>query len=104
MAERRQGMDEVNQRLTVLETIAKTELGEPGGKDGRLHTDISEVRVIVDRIDETLRGSNGAGLGERVRKLERNQTFIITGLGVAMTAAGRVAFEWVKAKLTGGQL
>ncbi len=104
MAERRQGMDEVNQRLTVLETIAKTELGEPGGKEGRLHTELSEMRQVVDRIDGTLRGNGAVGIGEKVRRLERNQKFIITGLGVAMTAAARVGFEWVRAKMTGGQL
>lgn len=91
-------MDEVNSRLTRLETIAESELGE----DGRLHKDIEAVHGVVERIDKTLRGDNGAGLGESVRRLERNQTFIITGLGAALAAAGHVAFEWAKAKIVGG--
>jgi hypothetical protein len=98
MNERRQGMDEVNQRLTRLETIASSELGEPG-KDGRLHRDITAVREVVDRIDATLSGSNGVGLGEKIRKLERNQAMIITGLGAALVAAARVAWEWARGRL-----
>ncbi len=33
MTERRQGVDELNQRLTRLETIATSELDEPGEGD-----------------------------------------------------------------------
>ena len=97
MKERRQGMDEFTSRLTRLETIAEAELGQ----DGRLHEDIAAVHKVVNQIDSTLRGDNGAGLGERIRKLERNQTFIITGLGAALAAAGRVGFEWLRTKLGG---
>ena len=103
MVERRQGMNELNQRLTRLETIALAELGEPG-QDGRLHRQIGDMRQVVDRIDGTLRGNGDAGIGEKVRRLERNQKFIITGLGVALSAAVQVAWEWARAKLTGGQL
>ncbi len=94
-------MDEVNQRLTRLETIAASELGEPG-KDGRLHRDITAVRRVVDRIDDTLSGKNGVGLGERIRNLERNQGFIITGLVTALAGAARVGWEWVRGRLGGG--
>ncbi|HEU01350.1 hypothetical protein LCGC14_1979510 [marine sediment metagenome] len=104
MTERRQGMDELNQRLTRLETIATSELGEPGEGGGQLRRDIADVRTVVDRIDETLGGSTGAGLGEQVRRLERNQAFIITGLFMALSAAVHVAWGWARARLTGGQL
>ncbi|KKM85842.1 hypothetical protein LCGC14_1285020 [marine sediment metagenome] len=50
------------------------------------------------------RGNGDAGIGEKVRRLERNQKFIITGLGLALSAAAQVAWEWARAKLTGGQL
>ncbi len=104
MTERRQGMDELNQRLTRLETIATSELGEPGEGGGQLRRDIADVRTVVGRIDDTLNGSNGAGLGEQVRRLKRNQAFIITGLTTALAAAAHVAWEWARAKMTGGQL
>ena len=100
MRERRQGMEEVNSRLTRLETIAASELGQPG-KDGRLHRDITAVRKVVDRIDATLRGSNGPGLGERIRKLERNQALIITGLTAALVATVRAGWDWVRGKVGG---
>lgn len=93
--ERRAGMDEFSNRLTRIETLVETELGE----DGRIHSEIADVADIVTRIDDTLRGSNGAGLGERVRKLEKNQSLIITGLGLALTAAARVAWEWSRTKI-----
>ncbi len=101
MTERRQGMDELNQRLTRLETIALAELGEPG-QDGRLHKQIGEMRQVVDRIDDTLRGNGEAGIGEKVRRLERNQAFIITGLFMALSAAVHVAWSWARARLGGG--
>ena len=94
MRERRAGMEETNTRLTRVETIIDAELGE----DGRLHKDIEAVGTVVGRIDNTLRGSNGVGLGERIRKLERNQGLIITGLGAALVAAGRVAWEWIRTR------
>ena len=88
-------MDKVVQRLTALETIADGELGE----DGRLHKDINDVKVVVKRIDETLRGSNGVGMGERIRRLERNQGLIFTGLGMALAGAARVGWEWVRGRV-----
>lgn len=87
-------MDKVVQRLTALETTVKAELGE----DGRLRKDIGDVQEVVVRIDETLRGSNGAGMGERIRRLERNQGLMITGLGMALAGAARVGWEWVRGR------
>lgn len=88
-------MEELIRRLTRVETLVEEELGA----DGRLHQDINDVAEIVTRIDDTLRGSNGAGLGERVRKLEKNQSLIISGLGMALLAAARVAWEWTRTKV-----
>ncbi len=102
MTERRHGMDEMNRRLTVLETIVTSELGKPGEDGGQVRKDIAGVRKVVGRIDDTLQGSNGAGLGEQVRRLERNQRFIITGLGVALSAAVQVAWGWARARFGGG--
>ena len=96
--ERRAGMEETNRRLTVIETVVENELG----KDGRLHRDLGEVKDLVTSIDDTLRGSNGVGIGERIRKLERNQGLIITGLGMALAGAARVGWEWARVKLGGG--
>ena len=93
--ERRSGMEETNTRLTRIEIIIEDELG----KDGRLHGDLGEVKDLVTSIDETLRGSNGAGLGERIRRLERNQGLIITGLGMALAGAARVGWEWARGKV-----
>ena len=102
MTERRQGMTEVNQRLTRLETIVTSELGKPGEDGGQLRRDIADVRAGVGRIEDTLSGSNGAGLGEQVRRLERNQGFIITGLFMALSTAAHVAWGWARARFGGG--
>ncbi len=87
-------MEKTNERLARIETTIEVELGE----DGRIHKEIADMAMVVARIDDTLRGSNGAGLGERIRKLERNQGLIITGLGAALIAAGRVAWDWARTK------
>lgn len=94
--ERRSGMEEFNTRLTRVETLVETELGP----DGRMKSDVTEVKEVVDRIDNTLSGKNGIGLGERIRNLERNQTFIITGLTATLAAAARVAWEWARSRFS----
>lgn len=123
--ERRKGMDELNDRLQLMELIVLEKLGDPRtGREGSLELRMRGIEGTLGGIDKTLRGDGNGDPGfsarlravedykkagrkgdssliDRVGKLEANQRLIIWGLGSVGTGVAGLAWEWFKSRIFG---